>query len=83
MSLLDKILNIIIPSPKDRKPPCPSLYWTLPDKIQIGKKERMKPVCDLGLKTGPTCGGFYSKEPACGSYELQINNTVEYSPKNT
>ncbi len=71
MAVLDKILNVIFPPFKDdeRNPPCTNLYWTLPDNIRIGKKGRMKPVCDLGLKTGPTCGGFYTEKPNCGSYK--------------
>ncbi len=78
MSLINeifyKILDFLVPLPKDRKPPCPKLCWTLPDNLRPGKERSMKPVCDLGLKTGPTCGGFFKKEPNCGSYELTQKN---------
>ncbi len=71
MAILDKIFSVIFRWSKDdeQKPPCPNLYWTLPDIIRVGKKEKMKPVCEVGLKTGPTCGGFYRGKPHCGSYQ--------------
>lgn len=68
--MFDKILDKLLGVP-DQNPPCKNLSWTLPDKIKVGKSQRMKPVCGLGLKTKPTCGGFYKQDPHCESYEAE------------
>ncbi len=69
-SIIENLLDRIFPYPENPKPPCFNLFWGLPDdfKIVVGKEQKMKPNCELGLKTRPTCGGLFGDEPRCNKY---------------
>ncbi len=71
MEILEKLLDLLFKLLRieiEQKPPCCHLVWVLPDKIKIGRWQRMRPMCKLALKTKPTCGGFFEDKPCCGRY---------------